>query len=315
IRKNASDDTQLSFDNWLGPQTTLRATGSVTGDDKDLKAGFEKRALWGGSYYAGGDLIVRRWNEPEFNLAGGGADLYAGRQMTPTVKLYTLYRLNRLDVNDTDSASDPDFSRRAGKNITSAASINLSRSTLNCELYPTTGSQVDLTAESAFKALGADYNFSRYEANAALYRTPVGKITLAAHFKAGWVQGFGTSDGVPFFERYFVGSSSTVRGFKWGTAGLSSAQGTPLGGNILLLGSLEARFPLYKKLQGALFFDSGRTFSKVEEVSHLDLREGAGFGLRYLTPWFVARADCGFAVDRRNEESAANAYVTIGLPF
>jgi outer membrane protein insertion porin family len=118
-------------------------------------------------------------------------------------------------------------------------------------------------------------------------------ITFGAHAAIGWMEHFGSSKDVPFFERFYVGSGSTVRGFEWGKAGPSSAQGTPLGGDCVTAGNLEVRFPIYQKLKGVLFYDTGRAFNGLDELGHIDLRDSAGLGLRYLTPWLVVRADYG----------------------
>ena len=73
-------------------------------------------------------------------------------------------------------------------------------------------------------------------------------------------------------------------------------QPRPLGGNFVLEGSVEARFPVWGDLSGAAFIDAGL----VKQTTTTDLpgRKGAvtpGFGIRYKSPVGPIRADIGIA--------------------
>jgi outer membrane protein insertion porin family len=68
----------------------------------------------------------------------------------------------------------------------------------------------------------------------------------------------------------------------------------PLGGNFVVEGSVEARFPVWRELFGAVFVDAGM----VSQKSNPDLakRKAAitpGFGVRYSSPVGPIRADIG----------------------
>ncbi|MBA3646666.1 MAG: BamA/TamA family outer membrane protein, partial [Gemmatimonadaceae bacterium] len=59
----------------------------------------------------------------------------------------------------------------------------------------------------------------------------------------------------------------------------------PLGGNVIIEGSVEARFPVWRALSGAAFLDGGVVTQKINKA--LPRRRGAiapGFGVRYLSP-------------------------------
>lgn len=68
----------------------------------------------------------------------------------------------------------------------------------------------------------------------------------------------------------------------------------PLGGNVVLEGSVEARFPVWRALSGAVFVDAGVVTQKINK--DLPRRRGAitpGVGVRYLSPVGPIRADIG----------------------
>jgi len=68
----------------------------------------------------------------------------------------------------------------------------------------------------------------------------------------------------------------------------------PLGGNFVLEGSVEARFPVWRDLTGAAFIDAGMVSQKIN--SSLPRRRAAvtpGFGVRYRSKVGPIRADIG----------------------
>jgi outer membrane protein insertion porin family len=69
----------------------------------------------------------------------------------------------------------------------------------------------------------------------------------------------------------------------------------PLGGNVLIEGSVEARFPVWRDLMGAAFVDAGVVTQHTDPS--LPRRKSAitpGFGFRYRSPVGPIRADIGF---------------------
>ena len=69
----------------------------------------------------------------------------------------------------------------------------------------------------------------------------------------------------------------------------------PLGGNFVAEGSVEARFPVWRQLIGAVFVDAGMVSQRTNPA--LPKRRAAvtpGFGLRYRSPVGPIRADIGF---------------------
>ncbi|GMV05147.1 MAG: hypothetical protein AMXMBFR53_14260 [Gemmatimonadota bacterium] len=71
-------------------------------------------------------------------------------------------------------------------------------------------------------------------------------------------------------------------------------QARPTGGNTVLEGSLEARFPLSATFQGALFTDFGQVWDRDDVRSLSSLRVTPGFGFRYLSPIGPLRVDLAY---------------------
>jgi outer membrane protein assembly complex protein YaeT len=69
----------------------------------------------------------------------------------------------------------------------------------------------------------------------------------------------------------------------------------PLGGNFVLEGSVEARFPVWRELIGAVFVDAGRVTQRTNPaLPRSRTAITPGFGGRYRSPVGPIRADIGF---------------------
>ncbi len=124
----------------------------------------------------------------------------------------------------------------------------------------------------------------------------------------GTIQAQFTRD-IPLPERFFSGGSSSHRGFSINQAGpRDPVTGFPLGGNALLLNSIELRFPLRgENLGGVLFHDAGNVYSKPQNLNlRLHQRSlqdfdylvnAVGLGIRYRTPIGPVRFDVAYSIN------------------
>jgi outer membrane protein insertion porin family len=141
------------------------------------------------------------------------------------------------------------------------------------------------------------------------------RVVLAASVRGGFAQGIRDTTDLPLVERFFLGGRSTVRGFKQDNLGPKGLQGTPVGGNVFLLGNLELRFSLTKKWRIVTFFDTGAVWLDGEDVNIEDLRYTAGAGIQYNTPVGPIRFDYGRKLDREAGESSGEFHFSIGHAF
>ncbi|HZI78929.1 MAG TPA: BamA/TamA family outer membrane protein [Vicinamibacterales bacterium] len=128
---------------------------------------------------------------------------------------------------------------------------------------------------------------------------------------------------VPFFKRYFLGGSNSLRG--WGRFEVSplSAFGLPIGGLSLFEMSTEFRAPLFGKLSVVGFIDAGSVAAQAWDVELKELRYDVGPGLRYLTPIGPVRVDFarqlnpipGLIVDGEPESRHWRIHFSVGQAF
>jgi outer membrane translocation and assembly module TamA len=85
----------------------------------------------------------------------------------------------------------------------------------------------------------------------------------------------------------------------------------PNGGNVMLNGNLEMRFPLPAGFGGVTFYDFGNVYRLLEDVDFSDFQHALGVGIRYATPLGPLRLDFG----RSLRTSDSQFYFTFGHAF
>ena len=123
---------------------------------------------------------------------------------------------------------------------------------------------------------GGDFRFQKYS------------IEHQQFFKAGHAQvwalrskyGIGFGD-ISEFNQYRIGGQDTLRGYR----------DDQFRGNRMCLGTLEYRFPLFTKVQGAFFTDWGGAWNNGFKPSNF--HGSVGLGIALTTPLGALRLDYG----------------------
>jgi translocation and assembly module TamA len=95
-----------------------------------------------------------------------------------------------------------------------------------------------------------------------------------------------------------------VRGYEYQMIGERNADGEVIGGEYLLLGSIEIEQLIYGDFGAAIFVDAGDAFS-----GRFDAKVGAGAGLRWRSPIGMARLDVAHPFDA---DDAFRIHLSIG---
>ncbi len=98
---------------------------------------------------------------------------------------------------------------------------------------------------------------------------------------------------LPTLERFYAGGDQSVRGYDYRALGPKGPDGKNVGGEFLLVGSVEADYLVYKDYGVAAFFDAGNA----DHNFPTDLAKGVGVGLRWRTPAGMAKLDFAWPLD------------------
>jgi len=138
-----------------------------------------------------------------------------------------------------------------------------------------------------------------------------GDLTLSAVGKIGSIHE--VSGRLPASKLFYAGGLFTNRAYGAKEIGIvtSNKSYRKLGGKSFLNLQLEANYKLYKKLYGAIFFDS-TLISEQEYKFHGNRIDTGGFGLRYKTPIGPVKIDIGFNIHNRKDHAIS---IMLGQSF
>lgn len=122
------------------------------------------------------------------------------------------------------------------------------------------------------------------------------KLTLAAVAKTGVVEQL--THEIPESKLYFGGGAFSNRAYGYKEIGviLSSTEDSIQGASTMLNLSLEADYPVWGDLYGAIFLDHTMLNEKSYDYSG-EIITSAGAGIRYMTPIGPLKLDAGFNID------------------
>ncbi|MBP0905523.1 BamA/TamA family outer membrane protein [Mariniflexile gromovii] len=148
---------------------------------------------------------------------------------------------------------------------------------------------------------------------------------------------YGNSNNIPFSKSFFAGGANDNRAWTAYRLGPGSSESSNEfnEANLKLALSVEQRFNVFGKLNGAVFVDAGNIWNVLDDVtdenstftnfsSLKDIAVGSGFGLRYDFSFFVFRFDIGFKTydpsyqDQNrwfNDYNFSNAVYNIGINY
>jgi outer membrane protein insertion porin family len=119
------------------------------------------------------------------------------------------------------------------------------------------------------------------------------KTSLGVRLEGAWLHAYGDSktidpetgfNGIPFYERYFLGGENQIRGTNIRSVGPRGPTGNIIGGNKYMLFNAEYYINIGGPLRFLFFFDAGQAFLEDEKMSFKDLRTSTGIEFRFLMP-------------------------------
>jgi translocation and assembly module TamA len=140
-----------------------------------------------------------------------------------------------------------------------------------------------------------------------------GRSVLATRLLLGVAQGASTFS-LPPDQRFYVGGSGTVRGYRYQSIGPEFPSGNPIGGTAFNAVNVELRQRIGKSLGFVVFADGGGVSESVDPFSG-SFRIGVGAGARYYTPIGALRFDVAVPAGRKAGDDAFVVYIGLGQAF
>lgn len=288
--------------------------------------------------------MVRRWLNPEGHRWQADLRLseikntLASRYLMPVGQIGKDYYAVNFDVEDTQDLGDGstraaalglqrtqpwrDWERRLQLSVQREQSrfgseqqlttlvmpqITLSRSVADDALFPRKGWSLVLDLRGADESLLSDSSFLQGRITAR-YVQPLGigrRLLLRGDLGSSLASAVNQ---LPASQRFFAGGDQSVRGYKFQTLGPRDAQGLVVGGQHLLVTSVEVDQAIRERWGVAAFFDAGNAANDFK----FDFARGAGLGLRWRSPVGMVRIDLAHPLDDRDGAPDVRLHLGIG---
>ena len=159
-------------------------------------------------------------------------------------------------------------------------------------LRPQQGRRLGLQISGAADALGSDTSFVQLGADGKWVWSfeNTGRLLVRGRVGITWEDDFIK---LPPSVRFFAGGDNSIRGYEFESLGPTDAQGNVIGGNRLLVGSVEYEQPVTGPWSVAFFVDSGNAFRDTD----FKTRTGIGTGFRWQSPLGPIRVDVAWPQD------------------
>ncbi|MBO1519762.1 outer membrane protein assembly factor BamA [Oceanisphaera sp. DM8] len=296
----------LQQENFLGTGNRVGINSQMNDYSKDVSLDFTDPYFTVDGVSLGGRVYYRKFDARDANLADYDSTLYGVRALSGLpvnednrLNFSAGYEHNTLGKPSAGNSYDQldlfwqlHDENVSGENELSFDTFDLTagwtRNTLNRGYFATAGSRQNLSLKVTVP--GSDLQYYKTSFDDAHY-FPIDRDhnwVLAGKFRASFGDGYGdASKGdqrLPFFENYYGGGFSTLRGFKSNSVGpravysIKDANGNPtgeyrgddstIGGNALIAGSVELIVPtpfanedLQRSLRTSVFVDAGTVWN------------------------------------------------------
>jgi len=236
--------------------------------------------------------------DPSYETDALGVALTLSRNFSEHFSAAVTFRQETVDIKHIDANAPTIVWLSEDNNEMRGVRLNLTYADMDSRIQPRDGYRLRTSAELVGGFLGADQDFyalgGRAENWFPLYSDSLDrKHVLYTKVQADYADAFGSSDFVFPPERFYMGGSN-LRGFEQRQAGPSQFN-NPVGGEVMILGTLEYQFPLISTrmpqqtweteiLRGVVFSDFGMLGLDSSDSTFDDPRLTVGFGVRVRLP-------------------------------
>ncbi len=237
------------------------------------------------------------------------AMVYLRKRLFEQVNGTLSYQLEKTSISDVDINAPKLIRDEEGHRLASKMAFQLSRDTRNSVLRPTQGNRWDAMTQVAGGIFGGDTEYWRNELKGIQYfmLNPYRKQTVSLMGRIGTVAPFGEANRVPFFDRYFLGGSSSLRGFRHRMVSPKELDKNPkepkgplipfsTGGNSFGVVTVEYMIDVIDLLSVALFYDIGFVNAQEWTFNPGHPSSDWGFGLVIPLMGSALRLDFGFPI-------------------
>lgn len=147
------------------------------------------------------------------------------------------------------------------------------------DIYPSAGRRFGAEIRGAHTVIGSSTSFLQLIGRVRFIHSLGENTRLLSRATIGWTRNAEFEE-LPPSVRFFAGGDESIRGFGYESLGPTDDEGQVVGGDRLLVASVELERRLRGNFYGAAFVDAGNAF----DGSDVDPAVGVGLGIKWRSP-------------------------------
>lgn len=251
------------------------------------------------AYYRDANFLSTVYDQANYGVA-----FQARKQLWRALSARGEYRIEGIRIYDVDTDDvGPEIEEAAGNYTKSALTGALIWDTRDSLFLTRRGEVVELEGFISGGFLGGTVQDYGLSLTASKYFPLPFDLIFLVKGQIAVVDGWGGSqdsseygDGVPIFDRLYLGGANNMRGFNFREVGPVDEDENPIGGNSLAYITFEMTFPIVSRVRGAVFTDAGFVNRSAYDFSTSGANVDIGIGLRLDLPIGPIRVDYGYPV-------------------
>ena len=294
----------ISQRNLFGRGQILKLSGQIGGVTNLYSLSFTEP--WMFDIPLSGTVNIYR-NEREYdtydrNSTGGG--LGFSYPVYDFTRASIFYRYDLADISDVRFDASDNIKDLEGENATSSITSALSYDSRDRAFNTTQGQNHRLSY--TYAGLGGDIGFHKVVGELGWYIPVYKGLVTFLHGESGYlreIEGYT----LPDYEKFYLGGMNSVRGFDWQGINIKSINSDGViseeGGEKYVQFNFELTYPLFEDLGivGVVFYDTGNVFGPDDSIDLGNLRQAAGYGIRWYSPIGPIRIEGGYILDPMKE--------------
>jgi outer membrane protein insertion porin family len=297
-------NASFSTTNFLGAGETFSLSAQTGKRTKNYQLAITEPYLFDRPITAGFDLFWRKLtyygyvNVVGYTQESKGVSLIAGFSVGRFSRLFTNYAFeiiglsgvtqdfygNPIDTSRTGPLVDPFLYGNSQNRKESRFSPNYVYNTVDNPYSPRRGMKHTISFSVAGGPLGGTVDYIRPNIENIFYIPHTKRTALGLRFDAALIKPYSDTKVLPYYQRYFLGGETQVRGYDIRTIGPVDSSGRAIGGSRYVLFNAEYYIDIMGPLRFLFFYDAGQAYLEGEPIRLKQLRMSTGAEIRFIMP-------------------------------
>jgi outer membrane protein insertion porin family len=302
-------NASFSTTNFLGAGETVSLAVQTGSRTKNYAFSISEPYFLDRPITAGLNLFLNRITYLSYGTTVGygqqtqGIGLTTGLAVGRFSRLFMSYSYQIIDIYDVDRDAldslqqatltsgrslpiiDPSYLDETGRRRESGISPSFVRNTVDNPYQPRSGSRHTASVQLIGGPFQGTVNYVRPTLESVLYVPVRRRMALGVRGEIGLVQPFGDTAEIPYYQRYFLGGETQIRGYNVrSVAPYDPATRTSVGGDKFVLLNAEYYFDLLGALRLLLFFDAGQAYAPGQSFYWRTMSTSTGIEARFTMP-------------------------------